>query len=103
MLRVIPGKGARSDPDSKYLLLKKIEAVLYEHPLVSEAAVRFTSENVLTAFIVPRSEKLADAELNEFLSGRLAPDERPQVYHFVAEVPKSLSGKCPQFIAEPTL
>ncbi|MEW6276731.1 MAG: hypothetical protein AB1523_02105 [Bacillota bacterium] len=102
MLKVIPGKFARSDSSmSKYALLKKIEAVLYEHPLVAEAAVRYNQENVLIAFIVPLAEKFNPSEIEKFLSGYLTAEELPQVYRFVAEVPKSLSGKCPQ-IAEPT-
>ncbi len=98
MFKVIPGKSASSGLLCRYTLQKKIERILYEHPMIAEVAVCHNQENILTAFIVPRDERLSPSELQKFLTERLAPEELPQIYHFVAEIPKSPSGKCPQAI-----
>jgi acyl-coenzyme A synthetase/AMP-(fatty) acid ligase len=98
MLKVIPGKFVCSGKISNFALLKKIEAVFYRHPLVAEVAVRFTREHILIAFVVPRDKRLSVSELKKFLGDYLAPAELPEIYRFVAEIPKSLSGKCPKTI-----
>ncbi len=103
MLRVIPGKFSRPGKVERNLLLKKIEAAIYAHPLVAEVAVRFSTEDTLTAFIVPRDEGLSTPELKKFLTDLLTPRELPQIYRFVSGIPKSLSGKCPQVIEEAIL
>jgi acyl-CoA synthetase (AMP-forming)/AMP-acid ligase II len=76
----------------------EIEAVLYAHPAVDEAAVvGFPDEEWgqrVVAFVVLRPNAVAPAEeLSEFCRQRLASFKKPEIIHFVDELPKNLLGK----------
>jgi fatty-acyl-CoA synthase len=74
----------------------EIETALYDHPNVLECAVvgvpsRKWGEAV-RAVIVPRTP-ITDAELRQFLRGRLANYKIPKEFVFMSELPKSAAGK----------
>jgi acyl-CoA synthetase (AMP-forming)/AMP-acid ligase II len=74
----------------------QVEAALYEHPAVAEAAVFGVPHQVLGmavgAAVVTRSEVTA-GELRAFLSGRLAGHEVPSRLLFLDSLPKNQAGK----------
>jgi benzoate-CoA ligase len=85
----------------QYVSPFEVEAALGEHASVLEAAViGITDPDGLTrpkAFVVLRpakqpSEDLAD-ELKQFVKARLAPYKYPRLIEFLAELPKSATGK----------
>jgi acetyl-CoA synthetase len=79
----------------------EVESVLVEHPAVMEAAVVGKDDpertQIVTAFCIlipghiPSSE-LAD-ELKDYVKHRTAPYKYPREIRFVAELPKTISGK----------
>ncbi len=77
---------------------REVEEVLYEHPLVREAAVvgipdPYRGETV-KAFIVPKEgTQLKETDLDAFLRKRLAAYKVPSHYEFRNELPKSAVGK----------
>jgi len=79
---------------------REVEEVLFEHPLVKEAAVvsyphPYMGETV-KAFIVlkdPATKEKAQAEITAFCIDRLAKFKVPHEYEFVDELPKTLVGK----------
>ncbi len=84
----------------------EIESKLVEHPSVLEAAVvgRVDHENLLKpeAFVVLKtghvgSDALA-AELTDFCKAGLAPYKYPRWINFVAELPKTATGKIQRFM-----
>ncbi|MDX6511514.1 MAG: acetyl-CoA synthetase, partial [Gaiellaceae bacterium] len=79
----------------------EVESVCLEHPAVQEAAVVASPDelrgNVVKAFIVAAaghegSEELAD-EIKAFVRGKLSAYAYPRRIEFVAELPKTLTGK----------
>ena len=79
----------------------EVESALIEHPAVAEAAVVGKDDpertQIVTAFCVLRaghqpSEQLA-SELQEHTRRLTAPYKYPREIHFVAELPKTVSGK----------
>ena len=79
----------------------EVESALLEHPAVAEAAVVGSPHpirgNVVKAFVVLRpgrtpSRALAD-DLFQFTRSNLAPYKAPRILEFVAELPKTISGK----------
>ncbi len=79
----------------------EVESALLEHPAVAEAAVVGSPHpirgNVVKAFVVLRpgqtpSRALAD-DLFQFTRSNLAPYKAPKIIEFVAELPKTISGK----------
>jgi acyl-CoA synthetase (AMP-forming)/AMP-acid ligase II len=77
---------------------KEIEAVLYQHPAVSEAAVFGVPDDQwgerLTAAIAWRANALAsEAELAAFCRQHLAGFKCPKRFMLLAELPKNPSGK----------
>ncbi len=79
----------------------EVESTCLEHPAVREAAVVASPEelrgNVVKAFIVlaadvQPSEELAD-EIKAFVRGRLSAYAYPRHVEFVADLPKTLTGK----------
>ncbi len=80
----------------------EVEATLVQHPAVLEAAVIGTPDaNGLTrakAFVVLKpGTKADDAELKAFVKDRLAPYKYPRLIEFVAELPKTATGKIQRF------
>ena len=80
----------------------EVEATLIQHPAVLEAAVIGVPDaDGLTktkAFVVLRpGEHVDDAELKAFVKDRLAPYKYPRVIEFVAELPKTATGKIQRF------
>ncbi|MDA4119655.1 MAG: long-chain fatty acid--CoA ligase [Thaumarchaeota archaeon] len=79
---------------------REVEEVLFEHPLVKEAAVigipdQYMGETV-KAFIVlndPSSKDRAEGEILEFCEGKLAKYKVPRKVEFVPDLPKTLVGK----------
>ncbi|MFI4890428.1 MAG: long-chain-fatty-acid--CoA ligase [Steroidobacterales bacterium] len=81
----------------------EVEAALLRHPAVLEAAVVGVANQIWgetpEAFVVLRAGCQADeAGLREFLRGRLAHFKVPSGYHFVAELPKTATGKIQKFV-----
>jgi hypothetical protein len=74
----------------------RVEAALYEHPAVAEAAVLGVPHPVLgtmvAAAVVARSPVPVE-ELRAFLAERLAPQEIPALVQPVAALPRNDSGK----------
>ncbi len=79
----------------------EVESALLEHPAVAEAAVVGSPHpirgNVVKAFVVLRpghvaSRALAD-DLFAFTRANLTPYKAPKIIEFVAELPKTISGK----------
>jgi 2-aminobenzoate-CoA ligase len=84
----------------------EVESALLQHEAVGECAVVPTPDeergNVVKAFIVLRgsfepSPELAKA-LQEFVKRTIAPYKYPRVVEFVAELPKTQSGKIRRFL-----
>jgi acyl-coenzyme A synthetase/AMP-(fatty) acid ligase len=79
----------------------EVESILIEHPAVKESAVVASPDEVrgeiVKAFIVltkdySPSEELI-RELQDFVKSRTAPYKYPRKIEFVADVPKTISGK----------
>ena len=80
----------------------EVEATLMQHPAVLEAAVIGTQDGEgLTktkAFVVLKpGEQVDDAVLKAFVKDRLAPYKYPRFIEFVAELPKTATGKIQRF------
>jgi benzoate-CoA ligase len=80
----------------------EVEATLVQHPAVLEAAViGITDEEGLTrskAFVVLKpGAQVDDAELKAFVKERLAAYKYPRVIEFIAELPKTATGKIQRF------
>ncbi len=76
----------------------EVEAVLYSHAGVEEAAVIGLPDvewgQRVAAVVVPRRNvTLAEEELIEFCRQRLASFKKPEIFHFVDELPKNQLGK----------
>ena len=89
----------------QYVSPFEVETALMQHPGVLEAAViGKTDTDGLTktkAFVVLKgamgaSDELED-ELKAFVKGRLAPHKYPRFVEFVAELPKTATGKIQRF------
>jgi benzoate-CoA ligase len=80
----------------------EVEATLVQHPAVLEAAVvGVTDADGLVktkAFVVLKEGGHADeTELKAFVKDRLAPYKYPRLIEFVAELPKTATGKIQRF------
>jgi benzoate-CoA ligase family protein len=83
----------------------EIESVLLEHPSVQEAAViGYTDKNELVkpaAYVVLKNGSNGDGEMGEqlkqFIASRLAPHKCPQKIKFLAELPKTATGKIQRY------
>lgn len=83
----------------------EVESVLMEHPLVQEAAVIGAADgNQLikpSAYVVLKPGEMGSPELSDSLrrhiASRLAPHKCPQALEFVAELPKTATGKIQRY------
>ena len=80
----------------------EVEATLVQHPAILEAAVIGKEDtDGLTktkAFIVLKAgQSLSEAEVKAFVKERLAPYKYPRFIDFVAELPKTATGKIQRF------
>jgi benzoate-CoA ligase len=80
----------------------EVEATLVQHPAVLEAAViGVVDADGLTktkAFVVLKAgAQASDAELKAFVKDRLAPYKYPRQIEFVADLPKTATGKIQRF------
>ncbi|HSV78709.1 MAG TPA: benzoate-CoA ligase family protein, partial [Ramlibacter sp.] len=80
----------------------EVEATLVQHPAVLEAAViGVTDAEGLTrskAFVVLKAgAQASEAELKAFVKDRLAAYKYPRVIEFIAELPKTATGKIQRF------
>ncbi len=98
--------GGRSDDMLKvsgiYVSPFEVEATLVQHPAVLEAAVIGVPDSEgLTktkAFVVLKAGgEATDAELKAFVKDKLAPYKYPRLIEFVAELPKTATGKIQRF------
>ena len=98
--------GGRSDDMLKvsgiYVSPFEVEATLIQHPAVLEAAVIGVSDaDGLTktkAFVVRKEgAHVTDEELKAFVKDKLAPYKYPRQIAFVAELPKTATGKIQRF------
>jgi len=98
--------GGRSDDMLKvsgiYVSPFEVEATLVQHPAVLEAAVIGVPDaDGLTrtkAFVVLKDgAEATDAELQTFVKDRLAPYKYPRQIEFLAELPKTATGKIQRF------
>jgi acyl-CoA synthetase (AMP-forming)/AMP-acid ligase II len=76
----------------------EVEATLYAHAGVEEVAVIGVPDEEwgqrVAAFVVPRpGAELNETDLGEFCRARLASFKKPEVFRFVAELPKNPMGK----------
>jgi benzoate-CoA ligase len=89
----------------QYVSPFEVESTLMEHPAVLEAAViGVPDEHGLTrtrAYVVPKSGHAGSVEfadeLKAFVKSRLAPVKYPREIEFVAELPKTATGKIQRF------
>ena len=80
----------------------EVEATIVQHPAVLEAAVIGAPDKdgliKTKAFVVLKAGERADeAELKSFVKDRLAPFKYPRAIEFVAELPKTATGKIQRF------
>ena len=80
----------------------EVEATLVQHPAVLEAAVIGTQDaeglTKTKAFVVLKPGASADeAELKAFVKERLAPHKYPRLIEFMADLPKTATGKIQRF------
>jgi benzoate-CoA ligase len=80
----------------------EVEATLVQHPAVLEAAVigKEDAEGLTKtkAFVVLKAgQQVSEAELKAFVKERLAPYKYPRFIEFVAELPKTATGKIQRF------
>jgi benzoate-CoA ligase len=89
----------------QYVSPFEVEATLVQHPAVLEAAlIGVTDEHGLTrpkAYVVLKDpdnagDALAD-ELKQFVKAKLAPHKYPRLLEFIAELPKTATGKIQRF------
>ncbi len=89
----------------QYVSPFEVETALMQHPAVLEAAViGKTDADGLTktkAFVVLKGTSSASTELEDelkaFIKGKLAPHKYPRFLEFVAELPKTATGKIQRF------
>jgi fatty-acyl-CoA synthase len=81
----------------------EVEGVLLRHPAVQEVAVvgvpsEQWGESPHAFVIVRAGASVTAGELRDFVRGQLAHFKCPQAFHFVAELPKTATGKIQKFV-----
>jgi benzoate-CoA ligase len=80
----------------------EVEATLIQHPAVLEAAVvgvpdaEGLTKTKAYVVLVPGASASED-ELKAFVKDRLAPYKYPRIIEFIAELPKTATGKIQRF------
>ena len=80
----------------------EVEATLIQHPAILEAAVIGVADaeglTKTKAYVVLKAgQQVSEAELKTFVKERLAPYKYPRVIEFLAELPKTATGKIQRF------
>ena len=80
----------------------EVEAALFEHPDISDAAVvgvphASLGEEVAAAVVLREGAQLSERELRDFAAGRLADFKLPRKVVFCAEIPKGATGKIQRY------
>jgi len=80
----------------------EVEATIVQHPAVLEAAVIGAADKdgliKTKAFVVLKAgESIDERELQHFVKDRLAPYKYPRAIEFIAELPKTATGKIQRF------
>ena len=80
----------------------EVEATLVQHPAILEAAVIGVADaeglTKTKAFVVLKAgQQASEEELKAFVKERLAPYKYPRVIEFLAELPKTATGKIQRF------
>ena len=80
----------------------EVEATLSQHPAILEAAVIGAPDaeglTKTKAFVVLKNgQQVSEAELKAFVKERLAPYKYPRSIEFLAELPKTATGKIQRF------
>ena len=80
----------------------EVEATLVQHPAVLEAAVIGVADaeglTKTKAYVVLKTgAQASDAELKAFVKDKLAPYKYPRLIEFIAELPKTATGKIQRF------
>src|SRR5258708_6447072 len=82
--------------DSFQVAPAELEAVLLSHPAIADAAVIPCADEeageVPKAFVVLKGE-VTVAEIMDFVAERVAPHKKIRFVEFIAQIPKSASGK----------
>ena len=98
--------GGRSDDMLKvsgvYVSPFEVEATLVQHPAVLEAAVIGVADaegltKTLAYVVLKPGAEVGDAELKAFVKDKLAPYKYPRQIVFIAELPKTATGKIQRF------
>ena len=98
--------GGRSDDMLKvsgiYVSPFEVEATLVQHPAVLEAAVIGVNDaqglTKTKAFVVLKSgQSASEDDLKAFVKDRLAPYKYPRAIEFIADLPKTATGKIQRF------
>src|SRR5205085_3921263 len=83
----------------------EVEAALLAHPAVAECGVVGVADDergqIVTAYVVPAAGTVADAalvrQLQDHVKATIAPYKYPRAVEFVAELPKTQTGKLQRF------
>ncbi len=99
MLKVVKNSPTPRGIARDQVLFRQIEAVLYQHPVVTDAAVDFVNDKkgrpVLVAYVAPSVAELTPEALADFISRcpEISRDEQPERYLMVPAIPRTPSGK----------
>jgi 2-aminobenzoate-CoA ligase len=78
----------------------EVEEALLKHPLVAECAVVGVPDDarghIVKAYVVSTGD-VGAAELQDFVKAEIAPYKYPRAIEFVAELPKTATGKLQRF------
>ncbi|MFM8590638.1 MAG: AMP-binding enzyme, partial [Limnohabitans sp.] len=80
----------------------EVEATLVQHPAILEAAVIGKEDSdgltkTKAVIVLKAGQSLSDADVKAFVKERLAPYKYPRFIEFVAELPKTATGKIQRF------
>jgi long-chain acyl-CoA synthetase len=98
LTRTDPSKEGRTSSSPVAIYPADVEAALFEHPKVREAAVVGVpdprrGETVKTFVVLKEGETATEEEIIAFCRERLAAYKVPRVVEFRADLPKSMIGK----------